>query len=190
MGVIFPPIPFSTSIELKMFNDWILCNPKPNDRQRQQFAATFKENANGSTIFPKLPSMVKEHDKRWETNNMIQLAQKSMNAEYTQLLDGLSSIHAPDPTEQQPQEINLNNVEGDNNSSDTPLLDSTQPLFVPPVSAPYQQQYQPVDQTSRAATAQLDRACANPFCTCLQKTAGVIIQKNVEIITTRTSWKN
>ena len=48
-------------------------------------------------------------------------------------------------------------------------LDSFQPLFVAPMAALYQQQDQPVDRLSRAVTAQLNRVCANPFCTRLAK---------------------
>jgi hypothetical protein len=95
-----------------------------------------------------------------------------MHAGYTTLLERLASSRAPDPIEQQGQEINLNtDMDEDADPSDIPI-DLTQPLFVPLMSAPFQTQFQPGEST-KTIIAQRVRLCANaPHCQRLAKDCG------------------
>lgn len=90
MNVICPPLPIAHRDEKRIFNDFYKNNPTSTDTTRKQLAKIFLQKANYQTIFPKLPSMLKAHEKKWKKNSLIKLATDQMRENYEQLLSVLS----------------------------------------------------------------------------------------------------
>jgi hypothetical protein len=59
MQVKIPPLPPSTKEEFKLSNELMMQNPEPNAKRYHTMALIFKQRADGTTIFPKLPVDVK-----------------------------------------------------------------------------------------------------------------------------------
>jgi hypothetical protein len=71
MQLKIPPLPSSTKEEFKLFNELMMENPEPNAKRYHTMAVIFGQWADGITIFPKLPSMLKAHMDRWKCNQLI-----------------------------------------------------------------------------------------------------------------------
>ena len=54
-------------------------NNGPTDLTFRKMAKIFCKESNGTTIFPKLPSMLKTYYKRWEQNHKIKVAEKTVS---------------------------------------------------------------------------------------------------------------
>lgn len=91
MKLRMPPLPVSHWEEIKIFNDFIKENNKLSNSKCVELAVLFKSMCNGTTIFPKLPSMIKHYYKQWENNSLIKLAQNTMKKDYNRLLSLFSS---------------------------------------------------------------------------------------------------
>ena len=66
MGLVLALLPIATKEEIKIFTAFMLTHPKPTDSNFRDLAKLYKEKADGITIFPKLPSMVKSYYIRWK----------------------------------------------------------------------------------------------------------------------------
>jgi len=91
MKLTMPPMPISHLHEIKIFNDFIKENPSFTSNNISNLAIIFKEKSNGTTVFPKLPSLIKQYYKRWEANSLIQLAQNTMKTNLNELLEKFSN---------------------------------------------------------------------------------------------------
>jgi hypothetical protein len=91
MQVKIPPLPPSTKEELKLFNELMKENPEPNAKRYHAMAIIFKQRADGITIFPKLPSMLKAHTDRWKCNQLIKQNQMIMKDNFKQLSERLGA---------------------------------------------------------------------------------------------------
>ena len=67
----------------------MLSHPNSTDSNFKALAKLFKEKADGKTIFPKLPSMVKHYYNRWKTNNEIKASRDNVRSEANDLHEKL-----------------------------------------------------------------------------------------------------
>jgi hypothetical protein len=86
MIVKCPPLPISSQEEHTFFNAFTLLHPKLTDSDFQALAKEFKAKANCTTIFPKLPSMLKVHYKTWKDTNLIKMTEAAMKKVCNELL--------------------------------------------------------------------------------------------------------
>ena len=86
MKLAMPPMPISHLHEIKIFNDFIKQNPSFTSTSMSTLTMIFKDKSNGTTIIPKLPSLIKHYCKRWEANSLIQLAKNTMKTNLNELL--------------------------------------------------------------------------------------------------------
>jgi len=82
MNVVCPLLPIAHRNEKRIFNDFYKNNPTSIDITRKELAKIFLKKANFQTIFPKLPSMLKAHEKKWKKNSLIKLATDQMRENY------------------------------------------------------------------------------------------------------------
>ena len=66
MKVTMPPLMIAHKDERRIFNDFMTNNSKLTKKKIEDLCAIFKEKANGMTIFPKLPSMIKKYETNWK----------------------------------------------------------------------------------------------------------------------------
>jgi hypothetical protein len=155
-----PPLHISTRTEKRIFNQFITNNPNPTGREWRKLATEFKEQTNCGDVFPKLPSMLKNHHKKWRKNQLIVLAEEKIKEPYNVLLRELAD----------PPRVRSKVVEAQHNQRVLPQLNTALPLLegpvdplpVAPPTAPGQTDF--VKATREAP--QKPRKCANrPFCT-------------------------
>jgi hypothetical protein len=90
MKVQCPPTPMGTKEELRIFRDFVFSKPRPKTADWVALAKIFKENTDCKTVFPKLPSLLKNYFKKFERNVRIKKMQKSIGADYDSLLKSLA----------------------------------------------------------------------------------------------------
>ncbi len=90
MGVVCPPLPIATKEERRIFTDFLLENPKMTEKTWNQLAALFLSKTNCGSVFPKLPSMLKSHHKKWCANSAILAVTATVKKEYDELLRSLT----------------------------------------------------------------------------------------------------
>jgi hypothetical protein len=71
MGVECPPLPVGHKNEFTIFTRFFLKQPRVNAQTWSLLSTEFLEKADGNTIFPKLPSMLKAHYSQWKQNQII-----------------------------------------------------------------------------------------------------------------------
>ena len=76
MNIECPPLPISHPHEKKLFNDFYRNNPHATDATRKELAKLFLSKTNHTTIFPKLPSMIKNYETKWKKATLIRVATK------------------------------------------------------------------------------------------------------------------
>lgn len=91
MEVVCPPLHVAGPHEKKIFNDFMVSNPKPSRKTWYELAKVFKAKTNYTTIFPKLPSMLKSYYNQWRDNQAIVKAAEGMKIEYRALLFELAT---------------------------------------------------------------------------------------------------
>jgi hypothetical protein len=80
MGLVDPPMPISHPVEKAMFNRYKGSHGKKDaDSQKK-----------GSTIIPKLPSMIYQHETVWKRNNEIEMAREEMKESFKEILGALT----------------------------------------------------------------------------------------------------
>lgn len=150
-----PPLPLSTKEEHVIYNNYLKSHPQPASKNWDELAQIFKGRVDGKTIFPKLPSMLKQHYDKWSKNQDIKMIGMQIRGGYNKILLKLSSERAePAPFAfQAPGGVSISQPTDDN--------DTRQPIsFVPPIVAPYQTQ-----EITMPTKVNTGRACAwYPFC--------------------------
>ena len=144
MGVKCAPRGFSKSMpkERKIFNDFLEKHPNPSPSQFEELAAVFLQETNCKTVFPKLPSMLKEYHKRWTESRLIIAKEEAMKAGYDKLLQELAvpasmrlSRAAPEIDREDNEPLQSREEGGVDASS------LARKLPAPPIAAPGQRNY-------------------------------------------------
>ena len=102
MNVRFPPMPVSTKEEKKIFNDFFRANTRQSSLQWRELVCSYRRLSDGSNIFPKLPSLLKNYYTTWKQNQKIRLFQTSLGKSYNDLLMSLVSNKILMSTERNP----------------------------------------------------------------------------------------
>jgi hypothetical protein len=143
MGVTIPPIMPCTKEEFT-----------PTSKTWSKMARVFVSKADGRTIFPKLPSMLRSYDDRWKANQSVKQIQLAVaKGEVGKLKEALRNKRA-DPS-------------GGREREEAKRYSQKAEKFVPPLSAPKQ------ESEVKPKTQQRDRQCAwEPVCDCLANMCG------------------
>lgn len=166
-GVVCPPMPISHPKEKVIFNQFMLHNQKLTTKSWDELSATFAVEAEKDgyqTIFPKIPSMLKNYYGTWKLNAEIKWVQRGVNDPLYELLGKFLMKSSSDPSEAakfQSRESNKKPTE--DIKSELSGLEKTSmeleheklpmnPLPVPPGVAPLQQHYVP----SSAPTGEIE----------------------------------
>ena len=164
-GVTMPPLGVTTPEEKNMYNDFFLSNPQKKSQSAfNSLAELYLKKANGTTIFPKLPTTLRRYYERSNLNQSIEVAQKLFNGSYEDVLKQLASVTVPAPPA-----INANNRVDFSHSNDSGINNSKMlretaieklPQPVPLINTPLQ------TAVMDSEVCQLyDRACSwDPFC--------------------------
>ena len=89
MGLVFPLLPIASRYEIAMLTKFMQDHPKPTDAHFIMLAKLYKQKSNGTTIFPKLPSMVKSYFNQWKRNQEIKASKENVGSEALQLREQL-----------------------------------------------------------------------------------------------------
>jgi hypothetical protein len=89
MGLAIPLLPIATKYEIAIFTKFMQDHPKPTDAHFITLAKLYKQKADGKTIFPKLPSMVKSYFNQWKRNQEIKASEENVGAEALRLREQL-----------------------------------------------------------------------------------------------------
>ena len=165
--LVLPLLPIATREEIKLFTEFMLSHPNPTDSNFKALAKLFKEKADGKTIFPKLPSMVKHYYNRWEKINEIKASRDNIGSVAKDLREKLFKKFTC-AEESHPSELieAMAGRERDATTAAAVPAPERQPdeapvvhTHVPPLVAPSQKNYVP------AHTIVSERRCAWwPFC--------------------------
>jgi len=79
MGLVYPPLPILHQIEKAMYNKFRESHPSMCYSDKCKLAKMFCQASNGTTIFPKLVSMIDQYEKIWRRSNEVKLAKEEMN---------------------------------------------------------------------------------------------------------------
>ena len=74
-----------TKEDIKIFTDFMK-DHAPAAANFKKLAKVYRQQSNGTTIFPKLPSMLKSYFKRWERNQKIRVAETTVGQHVKDLL--------------------------------------------------------------------------------------------------------
>jgi hypothetical protein len=141
MELVCPPLHISHPKEKHIFNEFLKANPSPTDTQWRELARLFKLCADYEHIFPKLPTMLKQHYQQWKDNQLIVMAEQKMRMPYSDLLAQLAqpTSHNMNPAVKLQNEVEHTLAVG---RPDLPLGDApSNPMPVPPHAAPIQNAY-------------------------------------------------
>ena len=176
-----PPLPIAHKHEKKIFNDFYNNHPRPTDATRRELAKLFLQKANHTTIFPKLPSMIKSYESKWKKSCLIKLAANQMNEQCNALLVNLSTpIDIPVPNDID----NMTIVRGVRNDSVAALKSTFPPSCVNETDAAVNDAHFPPDHDQNSTmlhstvaielgTSRKHRMCANfPICIKMVKECG------------------
>ena len=138
--------------EIKIFNNIMTNHEKLTKKMHGDLCQKFKEKANGTTIFPKLPSMIANYEGKWKQNSLIQAAQKSMKHDYENLLNQLTDTISITDTGLSSTATCHDLTSKVMNAAQT----ETPKNFVPPINAPQQESYK---DTTTPIREFADRQC-------------------------------
>ena len=169
MNIECPPLPMSHPHEKKLFNDFYRNNPHATDATRKELAKLFLSKTNHTTIFPKLPSMMKNYETKWKKATLIRVATKQMSTEYERLLAAIS-----EPIDFIPSDgTSSNNMEivNDVRQQSATELQATHPsLSTPSTDDTNMPDVNEFTSNATASTSRKNRKCANfPLCSSLAK---------------------
>ena len=85
-GLKYPLHQVNTEREIKMYNNFMASVSKPTKALYEEWAQEYKKKSNGIDVFPKLPSMLKAYEKKWEKNMAIKATNRSLNTSTLDLL--------------------------------------------------------------------------------------------------------
>lgn len=167
MRLKLPPMPIATPKEIKIYNDFRLQHPGMTPSDCRELARKYKLLSNGTTTFPKLPSMINQYSNQWKLNNEIKLLKKQIKTGFDTLVAKMSS----DRVSIQRNEGTAINDEVEALVVDNRDVQQEQHLHVPPLCAP--EQTTVVEIEEEAASAQQNRNCYYaPYCTKKAKVCG------------------
>ena len=141
MRVTIPPLPPSSPQEFAMIKTFCSQSPQPKEADIQRLCRTFKAQSNGTTIFPKLPSLVKPAIKRWKLNQKIELLRLQSGDAYKQFFESLRNqmVSLPEPERINPLPLPAQQPSQQNSEeSEEPAPTLLSRPRVPPASAPSQ----------------------------------------------------
>ena len=186
MGLRYPPMHIGTKEEIKIFTEFMK-NHTPTAANFKKLAKIYRQQSNGITIFPKLPSMIESYFKRWEKNQKIKVAEITVGKHVKELLRRLwkSSTNVTNVYDHNTAMQAIEYSNNDDNSSqdkngnllltmneEAIVPDQTAPTvqihrYVPPLQAPQQQAY--ICSARNMSQEQLSRNCAwYPLCKAFQ----------------------
>jgi hypothetical protein len=156
MGLVDPPMPISHPVEKAMFNRYKGSHGK---KDADSLAKLFKRKTNGSTIIPKLPSMIYQHETVWKRNNEIEMAREEMKESFKEILGALTrdKAKAPETQDATMDDGDLNVTEDTGTGSTAASFSNETGTHVAPVCAPGQSSYVPTSKTVQ--TSQQLRVC-------------------------------
>jgi len=137
MGLELPPLEISSKEERTIFNDYRRNHPqnkKLSASSLVELAIKFKCYANGTTIFPKLPSQLEAYDRNFQKISVVTITARNMSIPYNQLLSGLMSTDRK-------RRFDFLNEEDEDEEAESFQIFAVDPSFVPPISAPLQKHY-------------------------------------------------
>ena len=163
MGLVLALLPIATKEEIKIFAAFMLTHPKLTDSNFRDLAKLYKEKADGITIFPKLPSMVKSYYIRWKKNQEIKASRRTLGSAAVELREKLfknsTSIERFHPAESVASPVDLVGAPVAPLPDEEAASTSAVETFVPPIVAPSQQQHIPVHSKTAG-----HRCAWAPFC--------------------------
>ena len=171
MNLKCPPLPIAHPHEKKIFSDYYGNHPNSTEANRKELAKIFLQKANCTSIFPKLPSMIKAYENKWKKSCLIKLAQTQMAEQYDSLLAHLST-----PVSTLQNEVSTNgNMDLVNNVRQEAAneLRISFPSINDHPSDENVQNDQTINDVSTSMSGKQLRKCANyPICTSLAKDCG------------------
>jgi len=134
-----------------------------SDKDKRELSKIYFQKHNGTTIFPKLISMIDQYDKQWKQNNLIKLAKEELKESFKKLRGHLTRDKADAP--QMPRTVNdEEQIDSAMDESLTNVMNAPQQLYVAPSCAPEQSSFVPTSNTEE--TSQQGRKCFYaPYCT-------------------------
>jgi len=139
--------------EYKMFGVFLSLHPKVNTKTWQDLSKQFLQKTNGTTIFPKLPCMLKAHYIQWTQNQLIRQAESKVQVAIAATLVQLTRPRtAPDPV---PARAPVNND-----------VDGSVPAanFVGPLAAPHQTEFVEMTLVKSSKNRERKQCFYAPFC--------------------------
>jgi hypothetical protein len=166
MKVVYAPMPVSHPMEKAMFNHYKESHPNDLTKSKaHELAKTFKRKTNGTTILPKLPSMLFQYEKAWKRTNEIKMAREEMKESFKEIIGALTHEKAKESAAWGAM------MDDNDDLNITPKTDAiaveatatdTQ-IHVAPICGPTQTSYIPTSTTT--ASSQQTRACYYaPYC--------------------------
>lgn len=96
LGVTCPPLPIDSKEEKAIFNSFLTKNPSLTGGAVPLLCKEYSKATNGTTIFPKTISMIRQYYKRWKASRKIKAAEKKAGSRFRELLLSLSKCTTPD----------------------------------------------------------------------------------------------
>jgi hypothetical protein len=144
-----PPLHIAHPREMYLFNEFLKEHPKPSAKNWEDLAKLFLEKSDYLTIFPKLPSMLRNYYNKWKVTQELVMIKDSIKTDYYDLLKKFV---------QPSSEIKSAAAEFQKNASDRQLLEPIEdlgetvtqtvfdtappnPMPLPPLVAPAQSEY-------------------------------------------------
>lgn len=175
-GLVLPLFPIATKEEIKIFTEFMGQYPQPTDANFKILAKRYKAKANGDSVFPKLPSMVKSYYSRWKKNQEIKTSIDNVGAEALAFRESLFRKSAS--ADEFHGDAILKEVEDKKSETAEPVVAVVGPrqqevhVQAPPIAAPAQAAYVPPTNIT------VQRRCAwYPLCQSMISECGGSIKK-------------
>ena len=144
-----PPLHVAHPREMHLFNEFMREHPRPTAKTWDELAALFKFKSDYETIFPKLPSMLRNYYNKWKVTQELTMLKDAVRTDYYGLLiklgkpsrnmDNAAAEFQKNRSDAQMEEpvVNLGETVAEAAIADLPL----NPMPVPPIVAPAQISY-------------------------------------------------
>jgi hypothetical protein len=144
-----PPLHVGHPREMHLFNEFLREHPRPTAKLWEELAALFKVKSDYETIFPKLPSMLRNYYNKWKVNQELMMLTDAVRTDYYGLLkklgqpsrdrDNVAAEFQKNRSDAQLEEpvVDLGETVAEAAIADVPC----NPMPVPPIAAPTQTTY-------------------------------------------------
>jgi hypothetical protein len=144
-----PPLHVAHPREMHLFNEFMREHPRPTTKTWDELAALFKFKSDYETIFPKLPSMLRNYYNKWKVTQELTMLKDTVKTDYYGLLkklgkpsrdmDNVAAEFQKNRSDAQIEEplVDLGESVAEAAIADLPL----NPMPVPPIAAPAQSTY-------------------------------------------------